>query len=141
MTFFIVSRNSVPLSAWLDQGLAKAEVVRLDEAYGQLPQWKQFADGEPRFEIHEIPLMFSSDHGGTLVLSRFLGENIVIEPLVGDPIHVQLVDIRGDRKARIGVKAQKGVRVDRQEVYEARQREKARQAALAEKRQEGPSNH
>ena len=85
--------------------------------------------------------MFSSDHGGTLVLSRFLGENIVIEPLVGDPIHVQLVDIRGERKARIGVKAQKGVRVDRQEVYEARQREKARQAALTEKRQEGPSNH
>lgn len=130
MTFFIVSRNSVPLSAWLDQGLAKADVVRLDEEYGQLPT-----------EIHEIPLMFESDHGGTLVLSRLLGENIVIEPLVGDPIIVQLVDIRGERKAKIGVKAQKGVRVDRQEVYEARQREKARQAALTEKRQEGPSNH
>lgn len=130
MTFFIVSRNSVPLSAWLDQGLAKADVVRLDEEYGQLPT-----------EIHEIPLMFESDHGGTLVLSRLLGENIVIEPLVCDPIIVQLVDIRGERKAKIGVKAQKGVRVDRQEVYEARQREKARQAALTEKRQEGPSNH
>lgn len=140
MTFFIVSRNGVPLSAWLDQALAKAEVVHLDDEYGKLPEWKQFADGEPRFEIHKIPLMFESDHGGTLVLSRDLGERIVVQPLVGDPIQIQLVDIRSDRKARIGVKAQKGVRIDRHEIYESMQREKARQAALAEKRQEGPSN-
>lgn len=123
---YIVCCNDAMKSAWLDEGLAKAEVDRLKAKY---------KSDSPFFQVKDIPLFVQSDQGGALVLSRALSETIVIEPLVGDPINVLLVDIRGN-KARIGVKAQKGVRVDRQEVYEARQRDKARQAAIAEKRQE-----
>ena len=123
---YIVCCNDAMKSAWLDEGLANAEVDRLKAKY---------KSDSPFFQVKDIPLFVQYDHGGTLVLSRFPGEKLVIQPLVGDTINVQLVEIRGN-KARIGVQAQKGVRVDRQEVYEARQRDKARQAATAEKRQE-----
>lgn len=50
-----------------------------------------------------------------LVLSRRKDQRI----LIGDDIVVTLVDVRGN-KARIGVRAPKGVRVDREEIAEAR---------------------
>lgn len=135
MKIYIVCCNDAMLSAWLDEGLANAEVDRLKAEYEAKPAWEK-GYGVPYFHVHDVPLFVESDHGGALVLSRAVGENIIIHPLVGDPINVLLVSILSDRKARIGVKAQKGVRIDRQEVYEARQRGKARQAATAEKRQE-----
>ncbi len=50
-----------------------------------------------------------------LVLTRKVGEEIVI----GENIHLTVVDIRGD-KVRLGVAAPKEVVVDRQEVHERR---------------------
>lgn len=55
-----------------------------------------------------------------LVLSRHIDEKIYI----GDDIVITLCDIRGD-KARIGVDCPKHIRVDRQEVREAINRESA----------------
>ena len=53
-----------------------------------------------------------------LVLSRKRDESIII----GDTIVITVVDIRGD-KVRLGIQAPKEVPIDRQEVYEAKQRE------------------
>lgn len=122
MKIYIVCCDDTMLSAWVDENVANAEAARLN-GY-----------------VKSVPLFIQSDANGALVLSRFVSENIVIEPLIGDPIVVQLVEIRGERKARIGVKAQKGVRVDRQEIYEARQREKAREASFAERDKTNPSD-
>ena len=53
-----------------------------------------------------------------LVLSRRKDESIVI----GDNIHVTIVDIRGDT-VRLGITAPKSVLVYRKEIFEAIQRE------------------
>jgi len=58
-----------------------------------------------------------------LVLSRLRDETIVI----GDDIRITVVDVRGD-KVRLGIEAPRDVPVDRQEVHEAKQREKAGRA-------------
>jgi carbon storage regulator len=60
-----------------------------------------------------------------LVLSRQRDESIII----GDNIVITIVDIRGD-KVRIGIEAPTSIPVHRQEVYEAIQREHARQNEL-----------
>ncbi len=53
-----------------------------------------------------------------LVLSRKLGEKIVI----GENITITVVDIdRG--KVRLGIDAPKGLRIDRQEIFESRTRQ------------------
>ncbi len=56
-----------------------------------------------------------------LVLSRHRDESIMI----GDDIVVTIVDIRGD-KVRLGIDAPTQIPVHRQEIYDAIQREKAR---------------
>ena len=56
-----------------------------------------------------------------LVLSRKVDESVMI----GDNIKITVVDIRGD-KVRIGIEAPATVPVNRQEVYEAIQREHQR---------------
>jgi carbon storage regulator len=56
-----------------------------------------------------------------LVLSRQRDESIFI----GDNIKITVVDIRGD-KVRLGIEAPTEIPVHRQEVYEAIQRENAR---------------
>lgn len=58
-----------------------------------------------------------------LVLSRQRDESIFI----GDNIKITVVDIRGD-KVRLGITAPSEIPVHRQEVYEAIQREHARNA-------------
>jgi carbon storage regulator len=57
-----------------------------------------------------------------LVLSRQRDESIII----GDNIVVTIVDIRGD-KVRLGIQAPSEVPVHRREVFEAIQREHARE--------------
>lgn len=61
-----------------------------------------------------------------LVLSRKKGESIVIN----DDITIVVVEIRGDRVVRLGVKAPKEVPVHRREVFDAiqRQNQEKRQA-------------
>lgn len=56
-----------------------------------------------------------------LVLSRKKNESIVIN----NDIIIVVVEIRGD-KVRLGIEAPKDISVHRQEVYEAIQRERAR---------------
>ncbi|MEW4526438.1 MAG: carbon storage regulator CsrA [Maioricimonas sp. JB045] len=56
-----------------------------------------------------------------LVLSRHRDESIII----GDNIVITIVDIRGD-KVRLGIQAPTEIPVHRQEIYDAIQREKAR---------------
>lgn len=58
-----------------------------------------------------------------LVLTRQRDESIFI----GDNIKITIVDIRGD-KCRLGIEAPSEIPVHRQEVYEAIQREHAREA-------------
>lgn len=58
-----------------------------------------------------------------LVLSRQRDESIII----GDNIVITIVDIRGD-KVRLGIDAPTEIPVHRQEVYDAIQRENARNA-------------
>ena len=58
-----------------------------------------------------------------LVLSRHRDESIMI----GDEIVVTIVDIRGD-KVRLGINAPSSIPVHRQEVFDAIQREAARDA-------------
>ena len=53
-----------------------------------------------------------------LILARKLGERIII----GDQIEVSIVDIKGDQ-VKVGIKAPREIKVYRQEVYEAIQRE------------------
>jgi carbon storage regulator len=63
-----------------------------------------------------------------LVLARKINESIVI----GDSIHVSVIDIKGDQ-VKLGIDAPKQVKVYRQEVYDAIQEENrkaARSAAL-----------
>ncbi|MCG3130653.1 MAG: Carbon storage regulator [Phycisphaerae bacterium] len=60
-----------------------------------------------------------------LVLSRTCDEAIMI----GDDIRVTVVDIRGD-KVRLGVTAPRHVKVHRQEVFDAIQRENLEAARL-----------
>ncbi|MCC7291608.1 MAG: carbon storage regulator CsrA [Phycisphaerales bacterium] len=60
-----------------------------------------------------------------LVLSRTLDETIMI----GEDVCITVVDIRGD-KVRLGVTAPRHVKVHRQEVYEAIQRENREAARL-----------
>jgi carbon storage regulator len=59
-----------------------------------------------------------------LVLTRKKNESIIIN----NDITVVVVDIRGD-KVRLGIEAPPEVPVHRQEVYDAIQRERAREAA------------
>lgn len=56
-----------------------------------------------------------------LVLSRKRDESFMI----GDEIVVTVVDMRGD-KVRLGIEAPTHIPVHRQEIYDAIQREKAR---------------
>lgn len=58
-----------------------------------------------------------------LVLSRHRDESIIIN----DDIVVTIVDIRGD-KVRLGIQAPSNIPVHRQEIYDAIQREKQRNA-------------
>lgn len=58
-----------------------------------------------------------------LVLSRHRDESIIIN----DNIVVTIVDIRGD-KVRLGIQAPSNIPVHRQEIYDAIQREKNRDA-------------
>jgi carbon storage regulator len=58
-----------------------------------------------------------------LVLSRHRDESIIIN----DNIVVTIVDIRGD-KVRLGIQAPSNIPVHRQEIYDAIQREKSRDA-------------
>ncbi len=67
-----------------------------------------------------------------LVLSRCREERIMI----GDDIVITVVDIRGD-KVRIGVTANRGIPVHRQEVYDAIQRD-SRARRLVDDRDDGP---
>jgi len=67
-----------------------------------------------------------------LVLSRTRDETIMI----GEDVRITVVDIRGD-KVRLGVTAPRHVKVHRQEVYEAIQREN-REAARIEPHQIQP---
>lgn len=60
-----------------------------------------------------------------LILSRKVNESIII----GDKIEVSIVDLKGDQ-VKLGIKAPKDVKVYRQEVYDAIQREN-REAARA----------
>lgn len=60
-----------------------------------------------------------------LVLSRTRDETIMI----GEDVCITVVDIRGD-KVRLGVTAPRHVKVHRQEVYEAIQRENREAAKL-----------
>lgn len=61
-----------------------------------------------------------------LVLSRHRDESIIIN----DNIVVTIVDIRGD-KVRLGIQAPTNIPVHRQEIYDAIQREKQRDAGDA----------
>jgi carbon storage regulator len=61
-----------------------------------------------------------------LVLSRHRDESIIIN----DNIVVTIVDIRGD-KVRLGIQAPSNIPVHRQEIYDAIQREKARDAGTS----------
>lgn len=64
-----------------------------------------------------------------LVLSRKKDQGIVIR--VGEEIvRVVCVDIRGD-KCRYGIDAARHVQIDRDEIYDAKQRDRSRQEALA----------
>lgn len=63
-------------------------------------------------------LVVSERSNGMLVLSRKLGEEIII----GDDIRIMVVDIRGD-KVRLGITAPNAVPVHREEVFEAIQKE------------------
>ena len=60
-----------------------------------------------------------------LVLSRQRDETIMI----GDDVRITVVDIRGD-KVRLGIDAPRHIKVHRQEVYEAIQRENQEAAKL-----------
>ena len=53
-----------------------------------------------------------------LILARKINESIMI----GDQIEISVVDIRGDQ-VKIGIKAPQKIKVYRQEVYEAIQKE------------------
>lgn len=53
-----------------------------------------------------------------LILSRKLNESIMI----GDQIEISIVDIRGDQ-VKLGIQAPKNIKVFRQEVYRAIQKE------------------
>ena len=57
-----------------------------------------------------------------LVLSRQKDESIVI----GDDVEITIVDVRGD-KVRLGINAPRHISVHRREVYDAIQREKAKE--------------
>ena len=54
-----------------------------------------------------------------LILSRKINEKIMI----GDNISIMVIDIRGD-KVRIGINAPITIEVDREEVYNAKKKEK-----------------
>ena len=57
-----------------------------------------------------------------LVLSRQKDESIII----GDDVEITIVDVRGD-KVRLGINAPRSISVHRKEIYEAIQREKAKE--------------
>lgn len=59
-----------------------------------------------------------------LVLSRVKDEKIII----GGNIIVQIVDVRGD-KVRLGITAPPEVQVDRMEIHERKEQEKAEREA------------
>lgn len=56
-----------------------------------------------------------------LVLSRFPDERIII----GEDIIVTIVEVRPGGKVRVGIEAPKDVRIDREEVRRAIERERA----------------
>ena len=61
-----------------------------------------------------------------LILSRKKDESIIID----EKIHISIVDIKGDQ-VKIGINAPKEVKIYRQEVYEAIQRENREAAESA----------
>ncbi len=61
-----------------------------------------------------------------LVLSRFINGRI----LIGDDVVITVVDIRGD-KVRLGIAAPPHVRVDREEVRDRIDRERAERGGAA----------
>ncbi len=64
-----------------------------------------------------------------LILARRVNESIVI----GDSIHVSVVDIKGDQ-VKLGIDAPRQVKVYRQEVYDAIQEENREAARSARAR-------
>ncbi len=67
---------------------------------------------------------FSDRLGGVLILTRRVGENVI----VGDDIVISVIEVRGDA-VRIGIQAPRSVSVHREEVYLELQR--ANEAAAA----------
>jgi len=61
-----------------------------------------------------------------LVLSRKVRETVIITPSNGETVEVFVVEIRGD-KVRLAFTAPDSVIIDREEVHEAKQREKAQE--------------
>jgi carbon storage regulator len=68
-----------------------------------------------------------------LVLSRRQDESIMI----GDEIEITIFDVQGD-KVRLGITAPKHIPVHRREIYDAIQRERARQAEEQGTQEESP---
>ena len=64
-----------------------------------------------------------------LVLTRKVNEKIKI----GDNITITIVEVRGD-KCRVGIEADKSIPVHREEVYEAIQKQKEVNRALAKEK-------
>ncbi len=60
-----------------------------------------------------------------LVLARFQGESIIIDSSDG-LITITPIEIRSDGVVRIGIDAPRNVCVDREEVYDAKARDKER---------------
>lgn len=60
-----------------------------------------------------------------LILTRRIGETLVI----GDDVQVTVLGVKGNQ-VRLGIKAPEGVRVDREEIYNRIQQEKAIASAI-----------
>lgn len=72
-----------------------------------------------------------------LVLSRMKDESIIID----GRITVMVVDVRGDT-VRLGITADKAIRVDRAEIHELREKAKAEREASGEGTEtEAPTSH
>lgn len=60
-----------------------------------------------------------------LILTRRIGETLVI----GDDVQVTALGVKGNQ-VRLGIKAPEDVRVDREEIYNRIQQEKAKVSAI-----------
>ena len=86
-------------------------------------------------------MVTNAEHHGTLVLSRLTGEETVIDlsRLTPDQLlamqdrgeavlRIRVCNVRGN-KTRLGFQVAKEVPVDREEVYQAKERERRQRAA------------